>query len=158
MIVEFEKELEVDVACLIKKDGVKTGDLVDISMMKPNGTLDKLTVNVSSIEEWMLHMRDLKPVDYLEGAPLHQKVDNKWTMIGFYHNDDVTQRDEVDVQRMSRYQETICEWAGICETPIPIESKKTKKPEKEEQEEEEAKNGEKVSGYTLILLFVSLYL
>uniref|UniRef100_A0A1I7UVB0 Uncharacterized protein n=1 Tax=Caenorhabditis tropicalis TaxID=1561998 RepID=A0A1I7UVB0_9PELO len=144
MIVEFDEELEVDFPCLIKEDGLKIGDVFNITMVREEGEIRIETINVSEVaeSEFVVKSASVSAYFYLKGAPLHKKMENKWAMIGFFY----------DIK-------PLCQSEGICDvpisttTPVPIESKKTEK-----KEEKEVDNGKETNSFELILLLISLFL
>uniref|UniRef100_A0A1I7UVA9 Uncharacterized protein n=1 Tax=Caenorhabditis tropicalis TaxID=1561998 RepID=A0A1I7UVA9_9PELO len=167
MIVEFDEELEVDFPCLIKEDGLKIGDVFNITMVREEGEIRIETINVSEVaeSEFVVKSASVSAYFYLKGAPLHKKMENKWAMIGFFY--DIigfgTPGGPMGLKfyfkRMSYYQEPLCQSEGICDvpisttTPVPIESKKTEK-----KEEKEVDNGKETNSFELILLLISLFL
>uniref|UniRef100_A0A1I7TU69 Peptidase A1 domain-containing protein n=1 Tax=Caenorhabditis tropicalis TaxID=1561998 RepID=A0A1I7TU69_9PELO len=159
LVLEFEKEFDVDFPCLPKEDGVKIGDALNATVVTDEGTLANWPLEVSELDEKELVMKERGgyPRANLFGVPLFHEMNKKWTFVGLSY-----ELSKIRFFRMSQYQDIFCEWAGICDTPvstttttpIPIESKPTTAVANTEKNE----NGKKRNGIEFILLLVSLFL
>uniref|UniRef100_A0A1I7UVB9 Phospholipid scramblase n=1 Tax=Caenorhabditis tropicalis TaxID=1561998 RepID=A0A1I7UVB9_9PELO len=124
MIVEFDEELDVDIPCLIKEDSLKVGDVLNVSIIRGDGLPKTMTSKVLKINgsDFYTEIENIfEPMVYVTGAPFHQEIENKWTIIGMYYNFFYPLQDFIS-KRISYYQETLCQLDGICEitTTTPI--------------------------------------
>uniref|UniRef100_A0A1I7TIM8 DUF4160 domain-containing protein n=1 Tax=Caenorhabditis tropicalis TaxID=1561998 RepID=A0A1I7TIM8_9PELO len=142
MIVEIEKELEMDFPCLTREDGLKVGDVFDLPIVAFGHKLDNWTLTVTSIENLTISATGVSRTK--AGGAFSKKIDDKWNLIAHLFDAPREPSPEARLIRMSQYIDTICEWAGICEevvsttarasmttTQTSTESRDTKKPEKE---------------------------
>uniref|UniRef100_A0A1I7TIM7 DUF3074 domain-containing protein n=1 Tax=Caenorhabditis tropicalis TaxID=1561998 RepID=A0A1I7TIM7_9PELO len=151
IVVEVEEDLKTDFPCFTKEDGVKVGDVSNVSAVPLNNELGNWTVTVSQLEDLFISVQtEPQDLPYYGGA-YFKKLDDRWNSIGYAYEVPVDK-----LTRMSVYVDTLCDWAGICEppisttkTPIPNKSKKN-----EEKNGKGADNGKTQNGYEIIFLLI----